>query len=52
VIPFGTYTECASQYNHIRYTVDEKAKKYLNFHSQTFVPTVYEQLVKWLDLRN
>jgi hypothetical protein len=48
VIPFGTYTECASQYNHIRYTVDEKAKKYLNFHySQTFVLKLKVQLVKW-----
>jgi hypothetical protein len=50
VIPFGTYTEFASQYNHIRYTVDEKAKKYLYFHyTQTFVFTMYEQLVKWSD---
>jgi hypothetical protein len=26
VLPFETYTECALQYNHIRYTVDVTAK--------------------------
>jgi hypothetical protein len=30
--------------------VDEKAKEYLYFHyTQTFVPQMYEQLVKWLE---